>query len=521
MIKDRERLPLMAMGLVAAVLPAIWVDAPGYMDADYYMATALRLAEGHGLSEPFVWNYLADPQAIPHPSHQYWMPLTTLVAAAPMAIFGAGFRVAQIPFLLMTASLPLVAAWLTGLLGGGRRHRLMAGAFAAASGFFLPFFVTTDSFALYALIGSLVFALAARDAFVQGAGRWALLGAVVGLGHLARADGLLLLLPAGAALLDKPERRGNSLIALLIGYAAVMGPWMLRNLALVGSPLAPGASRTMWLTSYDDLFRYPASTLNAADFTREGIGSIVMARVSALGLNLVSLLVVNGLVFLGPLAVLGGWERREKSVVRAAAIYLAGLLFAMTVVFPFSGSRGGFFHSSAALMPAIWALAALGLDRAIEWAGGRRDWVMARAGPVFSLGAVGVAAAATLFLLINRLVIPAAEARGWGAEQRDYARTLRLIPPEAQGRAAVNNPPGFWLASRMPAVVIPNGGEAELLHVVQDFDVTWIVLEANHPQGLDDIYADPSRLNWAEIVGSIDSHEGNPIWVLQVGAFDE
>ncbi|MDX1601227.1 MAG: hypothetical protein R3191_06925, partial [Anaerolineales bacterium] len=79
------------------------------------------------------------------------------------------------------------------------------------------------------------------------------------------------------------------------------------------------------------------------------------------------------------------------------------------------------------------------------------------------------------------------------------------------------NPPGFWLATRMPAVVIPNGGEAELYQVTQDFDVSWIVLEANHPRGLGDAYADPAGLGWSEIVGSVDSHQGDPIWVLRVG----
>ena len=516
MMRGREWVLLGAMGFAAAVLAAVWVDAPGYMDADYYLATALRLAEGHGLSEPFIWNYLADPQGIPNPSHQYWMPLTSFVAAAPMAVFGGGFRVAQIPFLLMTASLPLVTAWLTGQLGGGKRHRFTAAAFAAASGFFLPFLVTTDSFAMYALIGTLVFAMTARGVLRLGAYRWALLGAVVGLGHLARADGLLLLLPAGVGLMGESERRGKASAVLLLGYLAVMGPWMLRNLAVSGSPFAAGGARTLWLSSYDDLFRYPATRLNIANFATEGIGSITVARLRALGLNLVSLLVVNGLVFLGPLAAVGGWERRRRAVVRGAAVYLGALLFVMTLVFPFSGSRGGFFHSSAALMPTLWALAALGLDRVVEWVGRRRQWEIVRARRILSIGAAAIASAATLFLLINRLVIPAAEGRGWGAEQRDYARARSLMPSAADGRVAVNNPPGFWLATRMPAVVIPNGGEAELYQVAQDIDVSWIVLEANHPRGLGGAYADPARLGWSDIVGSVDSHQGNPIWVLRV-----
>jgi len=101
---------LFILGLFVAGLGAIWIQSPGYMDADYYFATGQELSRGHGFIEPFIWNYLDDPAGLPHPSHLYWLPLTSLIAALPMTFLGQTFRAAQIPFILMSASLPLVTA---------------------------------------------------------------------------------------------------------------------------------------------------------------------------------------------------------------------------------------------------------------------------------------------------------------------------------------------------------------------------------------------------------------------------
>jgi hypothetical protein len=40
---------------------------PGYMDAEYYYAGAIRLHEGYGFTQPFLWNYLDEPAGLPHP----------------------------------------------------------------------------------------------------------------------------------------------------------------------------------------------------------------------------------------------------------------------------------------------------------------------------------------------------------------------------------------------------------------------------------------------------------------------
>src|SRR4030066_270841 len=85
----RIRILLFAAGLAAVSLVVIFQNAPGYMDADYYYAGGIRLAEGKGFTEEFLWNYLDNPLGLPHPSHAYWMPLASLIAALGMKVAGS------------------------------------------------------------------------------------------------------------------------------------------------------------------------------------------------------------------------------------------------------------------------------------------------------------------------------------------------------------------------------------------------------------------------------------------------
>jgi len=79
---------LFFLGLGIPLVVARYQSAPGYMDADYYFANGLRLTQDFGFSESFLWNYLDDPQGIPHPMFTYWMPLAALLAAVGMKVSG-------------------------------------------------------------------------------------------------------------------------------------------------------------------------------------------------------------------------------------------------------------------------------------------------------------------------------------------------------------------------------------------------------------------------------------------------
>jgi hypothetical protein len=78
------------------------------------------------------------------------------------------------------------------------------------SGFFMPFWTTTDGFALYGLTGSLAL-LTMGLGRRSGDWRWfAFSGAMCGLAHLTRADGLLLLVVLVVVGLTSPRRFGEA-----------------------------------------------------------------------------------------------------------------------------------------------------------------------------------------------------------------------------------------------------------------------------------------------------------------------
>jgi 4-amino-4-deoxy-L-arabinose transferase-like glycosyltransferase len=509
---------LFGLGLLVAIAAAYWVRTPGYMDAEYYLTTAQRLAAGDGFTEPFLWNYLDDPDGLPHPSHQYWMPMATVVAAGAIELFGDSFKAAQMPFILFTALLPVLTAFLALRMHGDRRQAWRAGIFALVPGFYLPYFVTIDAFAVYALIGSAaLFAMA--EASRQGSGmHWLAVGILVGLAHLTRADGVIFLGIALLALLWSEGARGKALLCLMGGYLICMAPWWVHNILVTGSALSPGAGRTLWLLSYDELFSYPSDLLTPTRWWESGLLAIGQARLGALWTNLQRLIAENGLVFLGPFMVVGARRLWSRILVRLAAVYLGCLLFVMSFVFPFAGSYGGFFHSGAALLPILWALVPVGLDEAIDWYAKRRGWAGQQAASVLGAGAIGLAGLLTIGLMWDRAVGSVPERPKWEESFQNYSQvedSLRALDP-SPGVVAVNNPPGFHLVTGLEAVVVPNGSEETLLAVIQRYGAEWVVLDVNRPAGLAALYDGRSMVPWLKLVEVLDDPSGQPIQLLKV-----
>ena len=110
-MKFRDYIILFFIGLAIPLLIAQFQSLPGYMDADYYFGGGVQLVRGKGFTEPYLWNYLDNPQGLPHPSHAYWMPLASIVAAAGMGLTGqATYASARLGFILLAALVPLLTA---------------------------------------------------------------------------------------------------------------------------------------------------------------------------------------------------------------------------------------------------------------------------------------------------------------------------------------------------------------------------------------------------------------------------
>jgi len=499
----RDLLWLFLLSLAVRLCTAALIPQPGYMDAAYYAAGAARWARGGGLTEPFLWNYLDDPTGLPHPGFLYWMPLPSLLAAPFAALAPGSFLAQQLPFVLLSALLPLLGYAVAWQASAARRQAWLAGLLTLFSGFFFPYWTLPETFAPFALCGGLALWLVGQriehrleQAERPRATGALLIGALVGLAHLTRPDGPLLLFVALAGITlagwtDQRTRAGDSragpvlgdLLLILLGYLVVMGPWFLRNVRATGAPLSPAGTKTLWLTGYDDLFCYRCR-LTPGTYLAWGWDNILPSKLWALGVNLQRFLAENCLVFLLPFTLAGLYRLRRRPSFLLVSVYLILVYLAHSVAFTFPGPRGGFFHASAPTLPFLFAAGAEGLDAAVRWAGRHRRWRLRQAQAVFCAAAVVAAVALSLDAAAAKL--PA-----WQKTDAVYRQAGRwLAQEEAQGAVVmVSNPPAFWFHTGHPAVVVPNEGLETVLVVTDRYGAGYLLLDANRPQPLAGLFA--------------------------------
>lgn len=517
---------LFLAGLLISLGAASLQQVPGYMDADYYYAGALRLVEGQGDSEPYIWNYLNDPAGLPAPSFAYWMPGVSLVAAAGLVLFKPlGFWAARLGFLLLAACVAPLTALLAYRLTGLERHACLAGILALFPGFYLAYMTTTDAFPIYMVLGGL-FLLAAGSLWAGRpfALRFFILGLLAGMLHMTRADGLLWVAAGGfvlwQALREKAKAPGAGgagrltalffagALALLAGYALISAPWYARNLAVWGTLMPPGGGRALWITEYSETMIFPASQLTPAHWLSAGWGSHLLAWLEAAGNHFQTALAVQGNIVLFPFILTGLWRLRGCAEVRLGALMWLINTAVMTLVFPFAGINGSFFHSGAALQPFLWALAPVGIESAATWYARKRRLGPQRFTRFISALLVVVCLLLSGVLYFRRVVGQEQGAWEWSAGFEHYQEVETILqrrgaePGEA---VLVNNPPAYWLASRRPAVVIPHGDEQTLLAAARQFDIRYVVLEASNPRQLSDLYharVNPPELEYLETAGT-------------------
>jgi hypothetical protein len=492
------------------------------MDTAYYAVGAIRLAAGNGASEPFVWNYLDDPAGIPNPSFLYWMPLPSLLAAPFVALFPGSFFAQQIPFVLLSSTLPALAYLISSEIGGKQSTARLAGLFMLFSGLFFPYWTLPETFTPFAVAGSLALWLCGRSKPRQGL-RVTLqrvgVGLLAGLTHLSRSDGPLVLgtilvAPILAPLLNKRRRPDvevqdeptrwefglRDLLLVLAGYAIAMGPWFLRNLALTGSAMPSAGTKTLWLRNYDDLFCYDCE-LSLRSYLDWGWANIANSKLWALDINLRRFLAENCLIFLFPFVLLGLYRLRRHPPVALTSIFLLFAYAAHSLAFTFPGPRGGFFHASTAALPLLFAAGAEGLEAALQWAARKRRWNLPQARTVFLPAAVLIAILLSLWTAYGKVAQSHTADEGY----REAGEWLEehLVPRTTP--VMVGNPPGLWYHTRWPAYVVPNGDVATLLQVCDRYEIEYVILDQNRPTPLSGLYdgevLPPSLVLVAELDG--------------------
>jgi len=467
---------------------------PGYMDAEYYFGQSVQLVQHQTLAEPFIWNYLNNPTDLPVPGFAFWLPTTSFLASSGLWIFGTtSFLAAKLFFILMAACIAVMAAFFANLFLPERRAGWLAGLLTLFSGFYLPFMTITDTFTPYMFLGGLFFVciwLAERHSNTSiKVNYWLIItGIVAGIMSLTRSDGLLWLAGGwlGVILIHGINSKNlkNSAIHIgfvLFGFAAVMMPWYVRNVSIYHALYPPGNGLMPWLTKYDDLFVYPSSLITISRWSGTGIGTIAIDRLKALGSNLQTLIASGGVILLGPMMAIGLWKERKRTIIKMALIMLSVILVVMTIVFPYAGERGGFFHSLSAVQIVLWSLVPVGLNAIIQWGVKRRGWKINRSWKMFGTALVVAAALFSAFIFTDKLNNGVESGIPWNqtlAANRSVEERLFDMTGDHNDVIMVNNPPGYTLATGRPSIMTPSGGAKAIIEAGTRYNAHFLVINA-------------------------------------------
>lgn len=443
-------------GLVGALLlfrlssAAFVVFQPGYTDAYYYADVAKRLAAGQGLTADFIWSFIEANGPLPVPSHRFWMPLATVVQAIGIKAlpFLDAFHAAQAVEILIACLIPVVAYRAARALGASPNGALVAAALAGLGGALAPGWVSLDSFAPAAVIGT-VFFLLYRRAATGDVRAGALAGFAVGLLFLARAEGALFgvaLLWLLRAPLSRRAAAAGTIVAVVIGLG-----WLARDLSL-----GPGPdlfARSVLLVRYEDFFA-------AGPIATPSLDQLLAPKPGALVTNLITFAFGFGLLLLPGMAR-AIWVRRDRPDVRAFAGLLALVYVVESLVFTLHSTRGSYFHSIAAFVPFGVALGVVGTAELLRTAERAR---IAGAGGVVAAGIISIFALAQ-----------------WDASFNDpYRARAAVVASIPDGPfLAIDAAAWRWIADR-PVIVTPSEGVAAGLCAAADRGARAIVLEPVH-----------------------------------------
>jgi hypothetical protein len=190
------------------------------------------------------------------------------------------------------------------------------------------------------------------------------------------------------------------------------------------------------------------------------------------------------------------WKKRRNDLVRVGVFSWLLTFIEMTFIFPFAGARGGLFHSGAAIQPLFWVGAPLGLKQFIHWGNKNRNWKILQAKQIFSVALVIFAFALSFFLYYQRVIGQTQDDKAWDQDASRYdtvERYLIQVGADKDDIVMVKNPPGYYVVNNRRSVVIPDGDIHTLISASKNFMVRFILLDKDHPQGLDDLYHSPEN----------------------------
>jgi hypothetical protein len=490
----RIPIALYLLALVARLVLLVHFPDAAYPDSYYYSDVARNVAAGHGFNVDFIWIFAevggkipADP-VLPIPSNAHWMPLASMIQVPFLAIFGPSPIAAGLPFALI-GSLAAPLTWAIARdAGSSRRVAIGAGILVALPALLLVFMVQPDNFSLYQPLVAGALWLGARG--LRGDARsFAIAGLLVGLATLSRNDGIL----AGAALAIafawdrwRAWRSGGtrvptiplwSAIACFALFAAVMAPWIWRQLDVFGQISPSSASGKVFFIRSIQEWNSITTPASLDWLLGQGIGPLLASRIGGLiaAIGIFSTLAAAQILVV-PM-IIGAWARRRSVDFGTFFVYAALLFGFSTLVSAVHVPGGTFIHSAVALVPHAYILVLEGVAIGVGWiAARRRAWNRDVATSLFS-GAV-IAYAAILSIVVGLGVHGGWEAQR--ADRRALSAALDLAGATPDARVMSLDAAGFNYISGHPGVVTPNDPIDTIQQVAKAYRIEWLIIERDN-----------------------------------------
>lgn len=476
------------------------IDFAPYLDPAYYELVARQLVAGEGLTTPALWSFLevggklpADP-GLPIPSNGHWMPLTSLVAAGSMLVFGDSQLAAQLPSILVGALLVPLTAMVAWDLWRSRPVALVSGVLAIMAGPMLAYVPLVDGFALFGLGGFLALYGATRVVRDAAGARWLVLSGIgVAIATLTRIDGILLAVaPATAWVIRRgigpwrvPLPRLSWAAAgacAAVAFVLVL-PWLVRQQLVFGTPLPSGGGHTLWITGYNEQFSI-GHPVDLSSYLESGLPAIIGSKLASWGLLLGRTATLLGGAFVLSFAY-GLWRERKRAELAPFVVYWVVLFALMGGLFTFHAPQGAWYHSAWAWLPFAIPLAVASFMPGVA-ALGRHLALFSRQRNQRFLLVAAVCGAAVLSLVgsVSLLV-------GWNQDRQRLLEVAGFL----EGAAApsdvvmVVDPPSLTLETELASVPPPFDPFPVIEDVIRAYDVAWVVVErqpgaATDPLGL-------------------------------------
>ena len=154
-MSKKEYIVLFLLSLIVLSCSLIFQRVPGFMDSEYYYLGGKTLASGE-TSMPVIWNYLDQPESLPHPLFTYWMPLPSIITLISILIFGSSkFVISRILFWILAAGIAPLTAYISFTISSNRYSARIAGILAILSGYYFKFYSINETITPYIILGGL------------------------------------------------------------------------------------------------------------------------------------------------------------------------------------------------------------------------------------------------------------------------------------------------------------------------------------------------------------------------------